>query len=1713
MLTIGDFSVRFKTITRLTATCLIGAFAISNPSTNLLASNVGVRPTVSPSSPTVVVNRTAPASMPVAAFPDFSSPPTDAEIGRVRVFTEPLARFGDSGPKLDGENEALVAALVDFARAGDPERVEPILRFLSVHPTSSWRASLLLNLGFLYGKTGYYSRQMETLEQAWALARNGVRAGADSVLATRIASELANLNSRLGRQERLAEILDDVDGIATTGETTQRLTGAREGLWMMRNKPGRAFKCGPYALWRIQAHVTGDDRVPTVVAEAASTSRGTSLDQVANWAAQLGMRYQPARRKVGADVLVPAVVHWKSGHYAAIVAREGEGETARYIVQDPTFGYNVALSSAALDEEGSGYCLVPEGALPDGWSPVRSAEAASVFGKGYVDYFESGNTGTCQVQARGCQDTGGMAQWNIHLSVVSLTISDTPIGYTPPLGPEVEFTVTYNQREDGQLPTSSYPNLGPKWLHNWMAWVQYDVNNPDGDAYVHMRGGGTEFYENFNTSTNKYAQQFYSMTTLQRVSTNPVTYERLFPDGSKEVYAASDAAMPDRHIFLSEVVDPTGKKVTLTYDSSMRLTSLTDALGQVTLIRHENLSKPWLITSVLDPFGRVASFGYSNNFTDGKDRLTDTTDVVNIRSEFTYTDAVDADFVTSLGYKDVTNPTNPVTLYGTTTFAHGTVGDATHRLLTVTEPDTDGITTNDTSRVVFYEDGLGGFVTGYPSHPPSGTAPLDEEPLSTSALQARNTFYWDKNQLHAATGLTGPAFYQKATVYHWLHSKWDGETLSGALESMKRPLENRIWFTYGQTGITTFPGPFAKPRKQIQLTVNGTTAPPQQKSVTRYEYNTFGNVTKIIDPIGRETRYDYATNGVDLLRVWQVKNGTPEKQVEYTYYPNVHRVQTMTDAAGQQTSYTYNANWQLESITDARGDVTEFGYENAYLVSVTRYDDSDEKVQTLYDYDAYGRISTVTEAFDSDFTVSFTYDALNRPKRTTYPDSTYEEITYEGTRVRTTRDRLGRHTTYSYDEQQRLESVLDAENRLTSFGWCGCGSMATMTDARGKTTTWTRDLQGRVTAKVLHDGSETAFEYEATAGRLWKVTDNQNRVTEISYNVDDTIAEIDYPGTTLDVTFTYDPYYPRPAEMMDATGPTVLSYYPVAIDSVFGDTMLKDVDGPLTNDTVTLTYDELGRQTTYSVNGVASSWTYDSLGRMDELTNELGTFRYNFDGLTNRVESVSYPNSQSLEFTYFGNLGDHRVQTVTHRSPSGSSLKSFEYAYAANGRVDDMRRDAGTLWDEYGYDEVDQLIKYTPASSPLQADQYRYDSAGNRTGEGVSLNPPTTVSVFNDVNQLTSQSGAVSRTLTYDDNGNLTDDGTREYEWDAADRLTAIEEGTHRSEFTYDGIGRRIRIVEKDSNVVTSDVRYIWMGAEIVEERGSSNQVSRRFYPQGFVDVPGSTKYFYLRDLLGSVWALTDNSGAIVSSYDYKPFGEMTAHFMNSVESPIGYAGYWVHEPSGLNLTWFRAYDPEVGRWLSRDPIGETGGNNLYGYVQNNPILLTDPLGLLPDPCLAEKANEKFWRTARSAYPYLMLLLKALDVDTHRTGPDGSDMMPRFLEGMHEHAKLKLQYCRGNLPPGGFSPGTSLPSPTPTIDPGPRPIGPYAPPPRKLPGYNGGRWRYIDVPSSEADGGTWRPLPHGSPWWVPTTPGVMGNPVPRFTYRMPTVGRAQVFLR
>ncbi len=269
-----------------------------------------------------------------------------------------------------------------------------------------------------------------------------------------------------------------------------------------------------------------------------------------------------------------------------------------------------------------------------------------------------------------------------------------------------------------------------------------------------------------------------------------------------------------------------------------------------------------------------------------------------------------------------------------------------------------------------------------------------------------------------------------------------------------------------------------------------------------------------------------------------------------------------------------------------------------------------------------------------------------------------------------------------------------------------------------------------------------------------------------------------------------------------------------------------------------------------------------------------------------------------------------------------------------------------------------------PATVTVGGNLATVDSAGNFDGVAdVNVGTNTVAVVATDASgntrtnnyQVTVPSGT-STTLLYDLNGNLASGDSKTYEWDAANRLIAInyQGTTDRTEFTYDGRGRRIKIVEKTNSVSTSTKNLVWIEQDIAEERDDNNVTTKRYYRQGFTinGQPSTSNYFYTRDHLDSIREAVNGNGIIQARYDYDPYGRRTK-ISGTLDVDFAFTNHYYHQRSGLQLSLYRAYDANLGRWISRDPKANSellkDGPNLYAYVGNAPEDRVDHLGLQSD--------------------------------------------------------------------------------------------------------------------------------------------------------------------
>ena len=717
------------------------------------------------------------------------------------AFAEPLIPTKATS---NAEDAALIDAISAYRGRKAPDDFSALITFLNNHPQSGWTAGLRTNLGLAYLHYGYFSRADEEWQKAW-LTGKAVSAPAARTMVDRAVGERARLLASLGQFDKLAALFADIGPRPITGSATESIQMAREQLVLVKKDPRHLFICGPMALRALLVAQGSSFKDAYPLSYYNAGPNGTNLAEVAKLAQNYKFGYKLVFRQPGQPIPDKAIVHWKVGHFAAIVGqRDGRIE-----VEDPVFpGNRLWITQTALNAESSGYFLVPlSNRIDPTWRPVTDKEAASVWGKGPTNGPRPGDPGDPPARNRdgppGAPPPGDcpLCNYNIAESTVAVTLSDTPVGYDPPIGPAVRSIIAYSQREDNQPQNFNFFNVGQKWTLNWLSYVTDDPTLPGASVSRYMRGGSAFYYEGFDSNTGRFKAQDTDGAVLILISQSPVVYELQLPNGSVETYAQSDGSTGStRRIFLSSIADPQGNKLQLTYDSQQRLTALTDAVGRQTTLSYDIALRPLQVTKITDPFGRSAVLTY-----DVTGRLTSITDIIGLKSQFSY---------------DANSLVNALTTpYGTTSFAYTAPGaSGPPRYVEVTDP------LGNHERVEWLEP------APVPNSEPSNTVPQGMPLTPTNNyLVYRNSFYWNKDAyVTAGCTPTGGCDYTKARNTHFLH--FNGAIKSTTIESIKEPLENRVWFAYpGQTNSSNV-GTFAKPSAVGRVLDDGTT----QLSKTSY---------------------------------------------------------------------------------------------------------------------------------------------------------------------------------------------------------------------------------------------------------------------------------------------------------------------------------------------------------------------------------------------------------------------------------------------------------------------------------------------------------------------------------------------------------------------------------------------------------------------------------------------------------------------------------------------------------------------------------------------------------------------------------------------------------------------------------------------------------------------------------------------------------------
>ena len=502
--------------------------------------------------------------------------------------------------------------------------------------------------------------------------------------------------------------------------------------------------------------------------------------------------------------------------------------------------------------------------------------------------------------------------------------------------------------------------------------------------------------------------------------------------------------------------------------------------------------------------------------------------------------------------------------------------------------------------------------------------------------------------------------------------------------------------------------------------------------------------------------------------------------------------------------------------------------------------------------------------------------------------------------------------------------------------------------------------------------------------------------TEYNFNALGQLTNIHYVASdTPDITLAYNRLGQRKS-VADAAGFREFEYDAVAS---LTNEAIRYIEGNVTNHyNLARSVDAHGRNAGYELSTAggppaplqAVDYGYDTLGRFASVTSSVSSVYsvvdYDWMDGANLLEGYSTAGNweEDDQFSPALTVGyqyepSRNLKTGVTNAVGGIAnpvnISTFAYTYDEAGRRTDRTDTFGgntPVDNSFGYNTRDEV---TSAMFGTDSYSYGFDDIGNRV-QMTEDGSQTTDYVANELNQYTAITGGAAASPTYDTDGNMTGDGNLTYTWNGENRLVMASNATTLVEYAYDYMGRmfsrKVSAWNGSAYQASSNHSYLWDGWNMIQEfetdlsQSPALPISHSYIwgldlsltPQGAGGVGGllsqttinsttTNSYFTAYDANGNVSDLVDDSGDVVAHYEYDAFGNQTASSGTFADAnPWRFSTkYWEPE-TGLLHYELRPYVPGIGRWLTRDPIGEQGGLNLYAMVANNPVRFVDPLGL-----------------------------------------------------------------------------------------------------------------------------------------------------------------------
>lgn len=782
-------------------------------------------------------------------------------------------------------------------------------------------------------------------------------------------------------------------------------------------------------------------------------------------------------------------------------------------------------------------------------------------------------------------------------------------------------------------------------------------------------------------------------------------------------------------------------------------------------------------------------------------------------------------------------------------------------------------------------------------------------------------------------------------------------------------------------------------------------------SETNNQYDDDGRLLVSIDAFGNQTHYEYNERGQQIKRILpngaiftrvyngmghEIKTIDPMGNITETLYDNDFRpFQTVDAQGGIEQRFWHPVSGQLIAEKKPDGSITSTTYDILDRPVVT-YDANGQPTRT--EYDIAGRQVAVVDA-NGKRTISF-YDNMGREIRTIQPEGTVIQRTFNncGSLLSMT-DGAQRTWHYEYDSLNRMVKSTDPAGNFQLFTYTPTSKSASKTNSRGQTTNYEYDVMDRPVKIIYHDGKIATFSYDLLGREL-----TRSGLGGVSIKTYDSVGNMTSEkfasaGSSKLVGWTYE--FDLNGNRVKAIDPDnkITKYYYNKLNQVikidFGSCNIINYERDPVGRTLmtdrgqvkTLnTYDNVGRVLTIehvksncrNADKIIASrkYEYDAVGnvlnQIDEGSNKT-EYLYNSNYW---LTQVKYPDVSLVNYTYNG-AGDRLSETTQkqvrrkigrrrNRYEIATETQTINYTYDVVGRI--ITRDG----DTYAYDTDGNLLSDAVATYTWNsdnrlvkvektADGCKHDKYRKGHGYGHYKHGKSSVS-YEEYTYLPEDWRRVTRTV-----GTIKTTG--KHSKDKAETFVSVYDGadeSHEYEMKKSKYGcyKHHKKINKLKLVKT----YIsGPGTDDLEFTRSKKK-----------------SYAMLKDGLGSTIVLTGKNGKTIARIGYDAWGNFkwsgkakkscdindyqeylgrygrTRGFGSKHHNSWGFGKEYAKKITpylytGRRYNQFtsqynnrnRYYQPKYGRFTTKDPIGFGGGYNMYGYVGNNPLKYTDPMGLL----------------------------------------------------------------------------------------------------------------------------------------------------------------------